>query len=71
MEGSVGTVPRIRLEWCDAVRTGPRERTVLRDKARYEEVETSHYEPSDRIGDGPVLTAVLVELEIAPQPVRF
>ncbi|KRE62380.1 hypothetical protein [Nostocoides sp. Soil756] len=61
-----GIVRRVRLEWCEAMATGPRERTVLIDKGRYEEVEASQIQPSETLGDGPVLSAVVVELEIAP-----
>ena len=60
-----GTVRRVRLEWCDSVRTGPHERTVLIERARYEEVGITTHKTSELNGDGPVLTAVLVELEIA------
>ena len=59
-----GAVRRIRLEWCD-VRTGPRERVVLTERAGYDEVETSQVWSFDGNRDGPVLTAVLVELEIS------
>lgn len=60
-----GTIRRMQLEWCDAVITGPGERTVLTERARYDEVETSLHEPSELTEDGPVLTAILVDLKIA------
>ena len=65
-----GTVRRVMLEWSDAVRTGPGERRVLTERARYDEVDTSHHEPLGPDLDDTVLTAVLVDLEIASQPDR-
>lgn len=62
---TTGVVRRVRLEWSDRVVTDRGERPVLLETARYEDVSVNRLvDPELRWGE-PLLTAVMVDLEVA------
>lgn len=62
-----GTVRRVAMEWSDVDTTGLHERRAMLETAWYAEVPASRLVRRDLHAAGPLLTAVLIDLEVAPR----